>query len=318
MTTNRRIAIFTDSHSLLEPTEAVLKDIRKKGIDEIYSLGDNIGLGPNPSEVMNLFEEYNVISLAGNYEEIVRLGIDPFLSYLSVEKKDNMEWTKSVLREDQKNRIETFKPSINLTLGNKNIALCHFPNDIRCDFKEHGVLKYMASVAKGNPNYRQFYYTNSIEQINEFLNILELDIKLSDDINENWQKIRTYINRYRFILERKRKILGYLAFLQQQLFMKNNEVLTVSDYDAIIAGHSHFDTFVSDGKTNYYTIRSVGLGYSEEEKDLAQYVILTETIEGFEMEVVKVPFDRDKMEYSILNCVRPNEIIRRYTKMKCK
>ena len=51
----KKIAIFTDAHALFEPTEAVLKDIKGKGITEIYSLGDNIGIGPNPRKVMDLF-----------------------------------------------------------------------------------------------------------------------------------------------------------------------------------------------------------------------------------------------------------------------
>ena len=76
----KQIAIFTDAHGLLEPTIAALEDIKKRGITEIYSLGDNIGVGPNPKEVINLLQEYNVTSLAGNSEEYVRLGIEPFKS----------------------------------------------------------------------------------------------------------------------------------------------------------------------------------------------------------------------------------------------
>ena len=35
--TGRQVAIFADAHSLLEPTYAVLEDMRKRGITEIYS-----------------------------------------------------------------------------------------------------------------------------------------------------------------------------------------------------------------------------------------------------------------------------------------
>ena len=38
--TGREIAIFTDAHGLLEPTQAALEDMTKRGITEIYSLGD--------------------------------------------------------------------------------------------------------------------------------------------------------------------------------------------------------------------------------------------------------------------------------------
>ena len=76
--TGREIAIFTDSHALLEPTKAALQDMLNRNITEIYSLGDNIGLGPNPSEVLDLLEEYNVKSIAGNSEDYITLGSLPF------------------------------------------------------------------------------------------------------------------------------------------------------------------------------------------------------------------------------------------------
>ena len=57
MKTNREIAIMADIHGLLEPLESVLLDIKKRGIREIYSLGDNIGIGPSPKEVLHLLKE---------------------------------------------------------------------------------------------------------------------------------------------------------------------------------------------------------------------------------------------------------------------
>ena len=64
----RRVAIFTDVHGLIEPLEAILKDIKDRGIKEIYSLGDNIGTGPSPNLVIDMLKENNVISVAGNQE----------------------------------------------------------------------------------------------------------------------------------------------------------------------------------------------------------------------------------------------------------
>ena len=127
----REVAIFSDSHGLLEPTEAVLEDISKRGITEIYSLGDNIGLGPNPGEIISLLDNYNVTSLAGNYEEMIRLGNLPFMSYLSKEKIKDAEWTKEQLTNEQLHSISKYKSFINLEMAGKKIGLCHFGNDIR-------------------------------------------------------------------------------------------------------------------------------------------------------------------------------------------
>ena len=84
----RRISILTDAHALLESTQAVLEDIKRKGIIEIYSLGDNIGVGPNPSEVLDLLEENGVMSIAGNSEDYTTLGIEPFACYFNTLKTE--------------------------------------------------------------------------------------------------------------------------------------------------------------------------------------------------------------------------------------
>lgn len=104
----RKIAILSDAHALLEPVEAVLDDIKKRGITEIYSLGDNIGVGPNPSEVIDLLETNGVKSIAGNAEEYVTLGIDPFISYFNSLKEQSQLWTKSKLSEKQKGIISLY------------------------------------------------------------------------------------------------------------------------------------------------------------------------------------------------------------------
>lgn len=97
MYTGREVAIFTDAHALYEPTFAILEDIRKRGINEIYSLGDNIGFGPNPKEVIDLLDKYNVTSVAGNSEYYSTLGIEPFASYFDNEKIENQLYTDEEL-----------------------------------------------------------------------------------------------------------------------------------------------------------------------------------------------------------------------------
>lgn len=119
--TGREIAIFTDSHGLLEPTKAALEDMYSRGITEIYSLGDNIGVGPNPREVLELLVQYNVQSLAGNAEEYVTLGIEPFKSYFNCCKKASQLWTLSKLTEEQIGYIKLFPRYVELSIGGKKL-----------------------------------------------------------------------------------------------------------------------------------------------------------------------------------------------------
>lgn len=160
--TGRQIAVITDAHSLYEPTLAVLEEIRKNGITEIYSLGDNIGEGPNPHEVLGLLEDYNVISVAGNSEYYNTLGIEPFI-YFDEIRKENQEWTNSKLSISDLETLKLYKPSLDLTIGDQKIALCHFANDIRWDyFGENSTWAYHGNFKRGKTS-KQFLYTNSKE-----------------------------------------------------------------------------------------------------------------------------------------------------------
>jgi predicted phosphodiesterase len=61
-------ALISDIHSNIESLEAVLADIRSQGIAEIFCLGDLVGYGPNPSEVIDEIMKCQVC-LLGNHDQ---------------------------------------------------------------------------------------------------------------------------------------------------------------------------------------------------------------------------------------------------------
>lgn len=61
-------AIISDIHSNLASLEAVLADIEEQGITEIFCLGDLVGYGPNPCEVVDLVMNCRVC-LLGNHDQ---------------------------------------------------------------------------------------------------------------------------------------------------------------------------------------------------------------------------------------------------------
>jgi diadenosine tetraphosphatase ApaH/serine/threonine PP2A family protein phosphatase len=61
-------ALISDIHSNIEGLEAVLADIQSQGITEIYCLGDLVGYGPNPSEVIDEAMKCQVC-LLGNHDQ---------------------------------------------------------------------------------------------------------------------------------------------------------------------------------------------------------------------------------------------------------
>ncbi len=61
-------ALISDIHSNIESLEAVLADIRDQGISEIFCLGDLVGYGPNPREVIDQIMKCRVC-LLGNHDQ---------------------------------------------------------------------------------------------------------------------------------------------------------------------------------------------------------------------------------------------------------
>ena len=61
-------AIISDIHGNLEAIEAVLADIRRQDISQIYCLGDIVGYGPNPRECIDLVMQLDGCVL-GNHDQ---------------------------------------------------------------------------------------------------------------------------------------------------------------------------------------------------------------------------------------------------------
>lgn len=273
--TGRQIAIFTDIHALLEPTIAVLQDIKKRNIKEIYSLGDNIGVGPNPKEVLELLGENDVTCISGNSEEYCVLGIEPFISYFNGLKIESQLWTQSKLSPRDINNLKMMPHSIELLLGGKKVALCHFINDVRIDFTTRSTWSYQNAYKFGGDPNQQFYYTNS-----------DIQKKIIDD-------------RSKIIIDDNN---GYISAKKDPIFKGK----MVNFYDEIIQGHVHFKMLTEDDKTRFRTIRALGMAYLNDPIDCASYVIIKEKEIGYDVEEILVPFERNKMIDSILKSDMPD------------
>ena len=62
------IAILSDVHANLEALTAVYKDLRQRGIQRAFFLGDIVGYGPNPAEVLDFIQHFE-FCLLGNHDE---------------------------------------------------------------------------------------------------------------------------------------------------------------------------------------------------------------------------------------------------------
>ena len=63
-----RIAVISDIHANLEALEQVLADIDESNIDRIVCLGDSVGYGPEPEQVVAMINDRHIPSILGNHE----------------------------------------------------------------------------------------------------------------------------------------------------------------------------------------------------------------------------------------------------------
>jgi predicted phosphodiesterase len=62
------VAVFADAHAHAEAFDAVLGAAEASGVEELWSLGDMIGRGPDPSHVVAVTRERCAVALMGNHD----------------------------------------------------------------------------------------------------------------------------------------------------------------------------------------------------------------------------------------------------------
>ncbi len=91
-----RIGILGDIHSNLEALEAVVRAMRRTGVQHWVQVGDIVGYGPSPSACIDLVRELGCTVCMGNHDAAVLglLDVDYFNPYARMA----IEWTRHNLR----------------------------------------------------------------------------------------------------------------------------------------------------------------------------------------------------------------------------
>ncbi|HYT88662.1 MAG TPA: metallophosphoesterase family protein [Gemmataceae bacterium] len=92
-------ALISDIHGNLEALQAVLKDIEKHNVTEIYCLGDVVGYGPNPRECIDQIMQCKVV-LLGNHDQGAMFDPDGF----NPPAERAIFWTRGQLEAGNENR----------------------------------------------------------------------------------------------------------------------------------------------------------------------------------------------------------------------
>ncbi len=89
------LAILSDIHGNYQALEAVLADIDAHAVDQIYTLGDNIGYGPQPEEVVQNLMARGAKSILGNHE--LALKSPSYCRRLNFVVQDSLELVKKLM-----------------------------------------------------------------------------------------------------------------------------------------------------------------------------------------------------------------------------
>jgi diadenosine tetraphosphatase ApaH/serine/threonine PP2A family protein phosphatase len=115
-----RIAVLSDVHSNLAALEAVLADAEaRRALDEVWSLGDLVGYGPQPCECLARLRQYRLRSVAGNHDLAATGAIDT--SDFNPTAALANQWNAAQLGEGER----AFLASLPLTIHTESMDLTH-------------------------------------------------------------------------------------------------------------------------------------------------------------------------------------------------
>lgn len=123
-----RWGIFSDIHANAPALEAVLADIARRGVDRHLCLGDLVGYGPHPAEVVDRIRDLGCPAIAGNHDlaAIGRLDTSDFNPYAL----EAVAWTASRLSSEQ----EAFLGDLPLTWRSGSVSAVHGTQDAPREF----------------------------------------------------------------------------------------------------------------------------------------------------------------------------------------
>ena len=124
-----KLAFLGDIHGNLAALEAVLREVRKKPVDAIFHVGDVVGYGPHPREVIDLLRREGIEGVRGNHDDRVATG---FPVPVGDATDDSIElatvtcrWTRERLGPEELNWIARQPFIRTLSSGRMTLAIFH-------------------------------------------------------------------------------------------------------------------------------------------------------------------------------------------------
>jgi putative phosphoesterase len=123
-----KVALIGDVHANLPALETVLARVHEAGVQEIWHVGDFVGYGAFPDEVVQQLRREDVLSIVGNYDlkvlKFKKKG-DKWRKSKRPEKYLAFKWAYENLSKKSRNYLRLLPQQIRMEVADKRILLTH-------------------------------------------------------------------------------------------------------------------------------------------------------------------------------------------------
>jgi predicted phosphodiesterase len=125
-----RVAVLSDIHANLHALEAVWRDLEAQRPEAIYCLGDLVGYGAFPNEVVGFLRQSEIPTVLGNYDEGVGFDLHECgCAYRTAAERArgeaSLQWSRAHTSPDHKAYLRSLVPNIRMGESRPTLLLVH-------------------------------------------------------------------------------------------------------------------------------------------------------------------------------------------------
>ncbi len=121
-----KVALLGDVHANLPALEAVLAHAHRQGVEAIWNVGDWLGYGAFPNEVVALLRREAALNIIGNYDlKALEIMQEPERKVKRSEKLLALRWTYEQLSKENRKYLRALSQEMRLEVEGRRILLTH-------------------------------------------------------------------------------------------------------------------------------------------------------------------------------------------------
>jgi predicted phosphodiesterase len=125
-----RIAVMGDIHANLPALAAVLEDVDRIGADQVYCVGDVVGRGPHPNEVVDALRRRQIPTVQGNWDEAVGMDREQSGALWPTSAAEevgqaSLAWTAERITDENRAWLRALPTTLRVELEGRSMLLFH-------------------------------------------------------------------------------------------------------------------------------------------------------------------------------------------------